>query len=289
MTATPTSLLVVCGSVSDPARLRAAAQPWILAGHRVYVPTANPLLSKVQHDADHRRWIDAADAVIVVRKPDGTIGESAGAERLYAAERGIQELWCWPEGGQVPTPESEQATTPEQDRNDCHFSRCIDQEHCRLGGRCEAAWAMGAPVPPAKDPRVEAAESVLHDDECDVADGCRCNRAEQDRRVHLARQMVQAVDTVVMHTETNRRALAPEQDRPDRLAEIKQRAGNADNVPWDGPFWQFVENSRDDMRWLIAEVERLRAALAQRGPVIAPAQPHAQPWAALAQQGGDEQ
>lgn len=55
----------------------------------------------------------------------------------------------------------------------------------------------------------------------------------------------------------------PEQDR---LAEITQRAGNATFVP-------SLAKSRDDTAGLISEVERLRAALAERGPLLAPGQP----------------
>lgn len=57
----------------------------------------------------------------------------------------------------------------------------------------------------------------------------------------------------------------PEQDRPDRLAEIKQRAaadvrrGRHEQAAWTLPW---VANSLSDRVWLIAEVERLRTAVA---------------------------
>lgn len=82
-------LIVVCGSVSDPARLHRAAVPLIHDGHLVYVPTANPLLTKQCHDADHRRWLAIADLALIVPKSDGTLGESTAGEMRFAESIGL--------------------------------------------------------------------------------------------------------------------------------------------------------------------------------------------------------
>jgi hypothetical protein len=87
-------LVVVCGSISDEDRLHTAALPDRLSGHLVFVPRRDTL-PPAENDREHRLWIDRADEVLAVRKPDGTVGESTAAEVKYALERGKPVRW-WP-------------------------------------------------------------------------------------------------------------------------------------------------------------------------------------------------
>jgi nucleoside 2-deoxyribosyltransferase len=89
-------LIVVCGSVSDQGRLADAALAARTIDHDlVYIPRAGDGLTRAEHDREHRAWIDRADEVIAVRKPDGSVGESTTAEVEYALSRGKPVRW-WP-------------------------------------------------------------------------------------------------------------------------------------------------------------------------------------------------
>jgi hypothetical protein len=89
-------LIVVCGSVSDEGRLSDAALAARTIDHDlVYIPRASDGLTRAEHDREHRAWIDRADEVIAVRKPDGSVGESTAAEVEYALSRGKPVRW-WP-------------------------------------------------------------------------------------------------------------------------------------------------------------------------------------------------
>jgi hypothetical protein len=89
-------LIVVCGSVSDQGRLADAALAARTIDHDLaYIPRARDGLTRAEHDREHRAWIDRADEVIAVRKPDGSVGESTASEVEYALSLGKPVRW-WP-------------------------------------------------------------------------------------------------------------------------------------------------------------------------------------------------
>lgn len=85
-------IVTLCGSVSYPELLRAAARYYALAGHQVLAP--DPMGREVTPEemADlteaHHAKIRRADLVVIVPKPDESIGESVQAEAAYAKQIG---------------------------------------------------------------------------------------------------------------------------------------------------------------------------------------------------------
>ena len=87
-------IITLCGSVSHPELIREAARWYTLDGALVFAPEPMvPPLTEEQRDIMlpevHRAKIRRSDLVVVIRKPDGTIGESVAAEAAYAKEVGV--------------------------------------------------------------------------------------------------------------------------------------------------------------------------------------------------------
>jgi hypothetical protein len=116
--AVKSKLIVMCGSLCDGFRLLSAALPDRRAEHCVVIPRPDPSRTGEELDAEWRRWIDCADEVLAVRKPDGSIGDAVTAEVAYAREVGCPVRW-WPDSdvGDVS------ATAVEQDWT------CTDRTH----------------------------------------------------------------------------------------------------------------------------------------------------------------
>jgi hypothetical protein len=87
--------VVICGSLAHPDRIAAAALAEQAAGREVIaVPSGDDGLSPAGAAAAWREHIRAADRVVVVRKPDGTIGSSTSEERGFAIRLG-REIHDW--------------------------------------------------------------------------------------------------------------------------------------------------------------------------------------------------
>lgn len=91
-------IVTLCGSVSHPDLIREAARWYTLDGHLVFAP--EPIGRPVTPEETdtltrvHRAKIRMSDLVVVVRKPDGSIGESVRAEVAYAERVGVPvEHW----------------------------------------------------------------------------------------------------------------------------------------------------------------------------------------------------
>ncbi len=81
--------VVVCGSLAHPDLIVAAVRAEQTAGRTVLAwPVADASIPEAEHAAAWRRWIDRCDEVVVVRKPDGTLGASTRAELAYAVATG---------------------------------------------------------------------------------------------------------------------------------------------------------------------------------------------------------
>lgn len=92
--------VTVCGSTAYPELLDTAVAQLTLAGNRVYAPV--PLASTPTEaesdllDQVHRSKIRHSDLVVVLRKPDGTLGEATSAEAAYAEDIGIPVHYIGP-------------------------------------------------------------------------------------------------------------------------------------------------------------------------------------------------
>lgn len=82
----------MCGSTSQPDRLAAAQAALRLEGWATFgvaplgrSPAAD---EAAMLDAVHRRQIDLSDVVVIVAKPDETLGQATTAERDYAQQTG---------------------------------------------------------------------------------------------------------------------------------------------------------------------------------------------------------
>lgn len=99
-------IVTLCGSVSHPDLIREAARHHTLDGHLVFAP--EPIGRPVTpEEADtltrvHRAKIRMSDLVVVVRKPDGSIGESVRAEVAYAESIGVHVEYYEPAGKETP-------------------------------------------------------------------------------------------------------------------------------------------------------------------------------------------
>lgn len=86
-------IITLCGSVSRPDLLAAADREYTLRGHQVLAPL--PMGRDVTEEEmaeltdTHHRKIDMSDLVMVVRKPDGTIGDAVRSEIAYAEKVGV--------------------------------------------------------------------------------------------------------------------------------------------------------------------------------------------------------
>lgn len=85
--------VVVCGSLAYPELLRQAAAAY--PADNVVVPVADGERSAAEYDALWLVLILLADLVVVVRKPDGSLGVSAAREVAWAVEHGVPVRW-WP-------------------------------------------------------------------------------------------------------------------------------------------------------------------------------------------------
>lgn len=93
-------LVTLCGSMAHADALELIAQRHTLAGDMVLRPEVNmraphPRLGRELTEADkrgldelHLRKIDAAELVVIVTKPDGSLGESTAREHDYARAQG---------------------------------------------------------------------------------------------------------------------------------------------------------------------------------------------------------
>lgn len=92
-------IVTLCGSVSHPELIREAARWYTLDGHLVFAPEpmTAPLTAEQRNimlPEVHRAKIRRSDLVVVIRKPDGSIGESVRAEVAYAEQVGVPvEHW----------------------------------------------------------------------------------------------------------------------------------------------------------------------------------------------------
>lgn len=86
-------IITLCGSVTHPELLAAADRALTLQGHQVLAPI--PMGREVTDTeaaelADtHHRKIDMSAVVVVVRKPDGTVGDAVSSEIAYAEKVGV--------------------------------------------------------------------------------------------------------------------------------------------------------------------------------------------------------
>jgi hypothetical protein len=91
-------IITLCGSVSYPDLLAAADREYTLRGHQVLTPIPMGRDVTKAETAEltdtHHRKIDMSDLVMVVRKPDGSIGEAVRSEIAYAEKTGVKvEYW----------------------------------------------------------------------------------------------------------------------------------------------------------------------------------------------------
>ena len=96
-------IVTLCGSVAHPDLIREAARHHTLDGHLVFAPEPMTApLTDEQRDIMlpevHRAKIRMSDLVVVVRKPDGSIGESVRAEVAYAESIGVHVEYYEPAG-----------------------------------------------------------------------------------------------------------------------------------------------------------------------------------------------
>lgn len=87
---------VICGSLTCQAAIDTAAAYYRREGHQVLAPTPDPTRTPAEHD---QRWLDAiaqADLVVIVPKPDGTLGEQTTRELAKAGEHNRPVAW-WTE------------------------------------------------------------------------------------------------------------------------------------------------------------------------------------------------
>lgn len=87
-------IVTLCGSVSHPELIREAARWYTLDGHLVFAPEpmVGPLTDEqrtIMLPEVHHAKIRRSDLVVVIRKPDGSIGDSVRAEAAYAEQVGV--------------------------------------------------------------------------------------------------------------------------------------------------------------------------------------------------------
>lgn len=82
---------VICGSTRHPNALHAAAAEWTRRGYAVHMPhLAGATGDLAARLADMWRHLIAdADMVVIVPKPDGTLGEATRAEMEWAELNGV--------------------------------------------------------------------------------------------------------------------------------------------------------------------------------------------------------
>lgn len=110
----------LCGSTAHMDLIHEANRWLTAAGHIVVAPGCNlrephelwdtpekTEALKERLDDLHLAKIDLADVVIVVRKPDGTLGFSAASEREYALNTGTPTFEWWPTTSTVTRAEHE--------------------------------------------------------------------------------------------------------------------------------------------------------------------------------------
>ncbi|MEU1778150.1 MULTISPECIES: hypothetical protein [Streptomyces] len=87
----PWPTAVICGSTKHMDRLHAAAEALTRLGYAVHMPHlvgVDDKLAAMLADM-WRALIAHAAVVVVVPKPDGTLGEATAAEAAYARELGV--------------------------------------------------------------------------------------------------------------------------------------------------------------------------------------------------------
>lgn len=81
-------IVTLCASAAHPHLIRQAAQGLTLEGHVVLAPEPieHPVSSHVEAVLTkvHEEKIRMCDVVVVIRKPDGSVGESVSREISYA-------------------------------------------------------------------------------------------------------------------------------------------------------------------------------------------------------------
>ena len=86
-------IITLCGSVAHPELLAAADRALTLQGHQVLapIPMGRPVTdTEAAELADtHHAKIRMSNVGVVVRKPDGTIGEAVTSEIAYAEKTGV--------------------------------------------------------------------------------------------------------------------------------------------------------------------------------------------------------
>ncbi|AHH98219.1 hypothetical protein [Kutzneria albida] len=88
-------IVVLCGSLAWPEDLMLAAMAEWRQGHQVYGPTSQPHIASTEHDRRHRAQIDLATEVVVVARPDGSLGDATQSEMEYALNTG-KPVRFWP-------------------------------------------------------------------------------------------------------------------------------------------------------------------------------------------------
>lgn len=96
-------IVTLCGSVAHPELIREAARWYTLDGHLVFAPEpmVGPLTDEqrtIMLPEVHHAKIRRSDLVVVIRKPDGGIGESVRAEAAYAKIIGVPVEYYEPAG-----------------------------------------------------------------------------------------------------------------------------------------------------------------------------------------------
>lgn len=141
--------VVICGSTSQLDDLAAAAAPYQAQGREVLVPTAS---DRPAADLD-REWMEAiprASLVVVVRKPDGSVGAQTFVEVVRAYECGVPVRPMTP----VPPPAVLGVRCPDQAA--C-FHQCAEFGYCYRVRNCMPMsgvfpgdrWPMTVPAPDA--------------------------------------------------------------------------------------------------------------------------------------------
>lgn len=87
-------IVTLCGSVAYPELLVRADRALTLAGHAVLAPLPMGRDVTEQEMADltdtHHAKIRMSDLVVIVRKPDGSIGDAVASEIAYAESVGVK-------------------------------------------------------------------------------------------------------------------------------------------------------------------------------------------------------
>lgn len=87
----PWPTAVICGSTRHPNALHTAAQEWTRRGYAVHMPhitDATGELATVLTDMWRHLIADAA-VVVIVPKPDGTLGDATRSEMAWAVLNGV--------------------------------------------------------------------------------------------------------------------------------------------------------------------------------------------------------